>query len=193
MPHVRRAIIVLACVLLISGCSDPLATRPEPFIDDYGARQTLLPTTAPPADEVRSARGNVTKSVGEPFGLEGGSGPLATFTITAIDVDPSCAAADRGVDTHHLLIDIEGTTSASLPRSLDFGENAWFFVAEETAEAVPVTGVDAPVSCAGDAGAFPEVMSAGDSAEGAVILEVPAATGIVVLQVAPGFSWEWGF
>lgn len=189
------AAVILLVALLATGCSAEPTSQPAPTIAEAGGTSTPSPSPTVEAPAT-SDRGNLVKAVGDSFGLSGPDGAsVATFVVTAINVDPTCPAefAEPSEYGHLVRLDIEGETTAELPGDLFFAGGTWTAIAENGTTFNGDPWSYASVSCLTDAERFPSMVGPGERVAGAVILDVPTAHGIIVWEPEPGLSWEWTY
>ena len=149
-------------------------------------------------------RGNVVQAIGEQGGLTDDSGAdFLTFSVDAITVDPVCtadwAAYGTPVDPGRHLVAVQMTVATSPAVSeedyLSLSGYDFTFIG---ADGVTVDALDsmATYGCLEDSQTFTsDQLGPGQTYVGAIVLDVPAAGGTLVLDPSWGQlgGWEYSF
>lgn len=155
-----------------------------------------------PAEEV-SERGNAEMAVGETakvFPIGDPENPVLTFTVTAIETDPTCTAdyPQEPENGHFLAVDIEAETgSAEQFEELLMGQD--FHLSPGSFEFIGRDGITANTVISGPAfgclppsESLPSDIGHSETVSGSVVLDVPQTEGILVLEEPmTQKSWEW--
>lgn len=184
----------LIAVLALTGCTVKTAPAADETPTATAAEDTPSPTPTP-TGPAESDRGNLIKSVGDTFGFAVDGEQAMTFTVTAITPDAACTSefAEQAEHGHYLRLDVQGETTASLPEDLFIASGAWKVIADDGTTFNGDPWSYAAASCLNDAERLPNIVGAGETVSGAVLLDVPTPHGIVILDAYPGASWEWSF
>jgi hypothetical protein len=146
----------------------------------------------------------VVQAVGEPGGLTDDAGAdFLTFTVDAITVDPACtadwAAYGTPVDPGHHLVAVQMTVATSpAVGEDDFLSLSGYDFAFIGADGITVDALDgmATYGCLEDSQTFTsDLLGPGQTYAGAVVLDLPAASGTLVLAPSWGQTggWEYSF
>lgn len=189
--------VAVASLIMLAGCTTSSEAAPQaPSVEPAGPTASPSTSPTPTPSTSTSARGNLTKNVGDTFGLSTSSGESAAdFKVTAITLDPSCTSpyASAPQYGHFVRLDVEGETTAALPQDLFFASGAWTVVAENgtTFNGDPWSG--AAVGCLDSTERLPNIIGPGERVAGAVILDVPSPTGVIILDPDGQGGWEWNY
>lgn len=194
---IRSTALALGIVAIaLAGCtSAPPSDKAAPSVESAvspSPSQTPEDTSDEPA---KSERGNLIKNVGDVFGLGTSDESVASFVVTKITVDPQCTSefAEAPEHGHFVRLDIEGETTADLPGELYFAGGSWTAIADNGTTFNGDPWSYTAVTCVDDVDRFPSIIGPGERVAGAVILDVPTPTGVLVLSPEPGLGWEWKY
>jgi hypothetical protein len=206
----RRAGPLLAAslaVALLGACQgDGNGAIEEPQAASDGATETTAPADLAEgkdfgSGETQDQRGTLLKRTGQWAGLRGEDDEVidAAFRIVSIDPDLRCTAEDAqaSVNGRFVGLEIEVETSATLGQT---GSRATFSLHPEQFTAVQPDGstvsrlLGESRGCLPREEYLPDAVTAGTSATGMLVLDVPEQTEAVVLEGQPFRSvrgWEW--
>ena len=189
---------VAGLVLVLAGCgsgadSDDAAApyTPGAAIQSALASQQARATQT---DE-RDGRAPVAKAVGQEARLLGeGDAVLLSFTVDAIRPDVTCdvPGAPAPAAGGYVAVDLTVTTGAQLPGEVSFDPDRFTVTGPDYVPVHDLTGPGA--ACLGDA--FPTgPLAAGGTYRGTVVLDSPAAAGLLDVQpLGPDdVDWQWEF
>ncbi|WP_437584270.1 hypothetical protein ACSAGD_03065 [Paramicrobacterium sp. CJ85] len=207
MKAIATAASVVALAFALVGCST--AEEPSPPKEEAAAEVTSEPTpTKTPIsspDETsenralktkETERGHLAKEIGEEAWLVDINGnTLITFTVDAIDVDPSCTSTypESPINGHYVAITISAESTALLDPDYYFSFNEWAW------EAYNPTGtrINDPVgngwSCMNESDLLPVDIGPSQKVHGLVVLDVTDPHGVLAFVPEPGLSWEWSY
>jgi hypothetical protein len=149
-------------------------------------------------------RGNIVKALGEEAGITNPEGDqLLTFAVDAITPDPACTSdwAEYGTPAdpgHHLVsVQVRVSTSPAVTDA-DFLSLSGYDFKYIGADGITVDSLDgmATYGCLDDGQEFTsDTLGPGQMYAGAVVLDVPAASGTLVFDPSWGQTggWEYGF
>lgn len=151
-----------------------------------------------------NGRGNIVKAVGEEGGLTDESGAeLLTFAVDSIAVDPQCTADWQEYGTpldpgHHLVAVQVRVATSPLVSEEDFFSLSSYDFKFIGADGITVDALDgmATYGCLEDSQTFTsDVLGPGQMYAGAIVLDLPAASGTLVMAPYWGQTggWEYGF
>ncbi|WP_104161484.1 hypothetical protein [Arthrobacter sp. ZGTC212] len=193
---------LISAVLALSACGDSGSTGAD--ITSAPVEPATASTTPAVAEPLRSPRGNIIKSVGEPGGnrLSEGSDEWAfNFTVTDIVVDPACSGyyAAPSENGHLVSISIEATTiqepdfTEAMLNSVTFDPYSWKVIAPNGTTVNTITS-GASTQCLTDSERMPTMIGAAEKVSGKIVLDVPTPTGTLVYAHAGGVTgWEWEY
>ncbi|MET4061773.1 hypothetical protein ABIB35_003350 [Arthrobacter sp. UYP6] len=190
---------LVSAVLTLSACGDSSSEGTE--LTSTPVEPATSSTTASPTDPVRSPRGNIIKTVGQPAGVriqEGSDEWALKFTVTDIQVDPVCTSVHSmpGDNGHLIALSIEATTAPEPQYSTAMGSpisfDSWKVIASN-GTTVNTTFSQASVSCFEGTEMIPNSIGAGEKAVGRVVLDVPDTAGTLVYMGYGGDGWEWEY
>ncbi|MCI2958266.1 hypothetical protein MN032_11205 [Agromyces atrinae] len=190
----RRAALTVLFVgaLALTGCTSSAPTPvAAPTVEP--ATPAATPDATAPAAET-STRGNLVKTVGQTFGATDPvtGDQVANFRVTAITVDPACtgeyaSASDNG---HFVKLDVEGETLPELGE--DIYLTGWNVIAENGTTFNGLAESGASSMCLGFNEQLPIRIGPGERVAGSIVLDVPTASGVLVLPFGGG-AWEWSY
>jgi hypothetical protein len=201
----RPLAIAGAAALALTACGNTVtknsAAGPTLPATDTSATAT---TSASPTGPKTNDRGNIVKALGEEGGVTNPAGEqLLTFAIDAITVDPPCTPdwEDYGtpVDPGRHLVSVQTRISTSpAVTDSDFLTLSGYDFRLIGADGITVGSLDsaATYGCLEDAQEFTsDTLGPGQMYVGAIILDVPAANGTLVLDPSWGQTggWEYNF
>jgi hypothetical protein len=170
---------------------------------DAGAENDA-PVDADAPEAQTNARGNVVKGLGEQGGITNSDGAeLLTFSVDSITVDPPCSPDWKKYGTpvdagHHLVaVGMQVTTSAAVTDA-DYLTVSGYDFKFIGADGITVDSLDsvATYGCLDDTAEFTsDTLGPGQKYAGTVVLDLPAASGTLVLDPSWGQSggWEYSF
>lgn len=193
----RSTALALGIVaMILVGCSPAPSSKDaapsvEPAVSSSPS-ETPEDVAEKPAE---SERGNLIKKVGDVFGLGSVDESVASFVVTNITVDPQCTSefAEAPEFGHFVRLDVEGETTADLPGELYFAGGSWSAIADNGTTFNGDPWSYAAVTCVDDVERLPSIIGPGERVAGAVILDVPTPSGVLVLSPEPGLGWEWEY
>lgn len=190
--------IVAAGILALTGCSPTDRPVSPPSVSPAGGTATPDATSTPSASAsapAKSPRGNLIKQAGDTFGFGENGDQAANFVVSMITVDAPCTSqfADSPEFGHFIRLDIEGETTASLSQDIFMASGAWFAVAENGTTFNGDPWNMAAAGCLNETERLPSIIGPGERVAGAVLLDVPTAHGVIVLDLGDGLSWEWAY
>ena len=190
---------LVSAVLALSACSDSSSEGTE--LTSAPVEPATSSTSRVATDPLRSPRGNIIKTVGQPAGvrIQDGSDEWAlNFTVTDIDVDPVCTSihAMPGDHGHLVALSIEATTAPEPQYSAAMGSpisfDSWKVIASN-GTTVNTTSSQATVNCFEGAEMIPSYIGAGEKVVGKVVVDVPDTAGTLVYMGYGGGGWEWEY
>jgi hypothetical protein len=195
MRNIVTTTVAVAAVFALAACSVSTPPPPAPEVDAAGP--SSAPDTEPTPTQTAaptSERGNLVKNIGDTFSItpEDSDEILAAFTVTGITVDPECTGefAEEAENGHLVKIDIEGQTEPTMTDG-DFYFGGWRVIAENGTTFNGNTSTVATYSCLPDEQLLPVSIGPGERVAGSVVLDVPTASGVVVLPIVGNNGWEW--
>ncbi|WBU37830.1 hypothetical protein [Homoserinibacter sp. YIM 151385] len=190
-----RALLPAAAVLLaLAGCSAPAAEAdPAEPADAEAPAETSAPSASAAGPASHWPSGAVAKRTGDIASLSLDGTTVATFSVEEISVDPSCTRADQApsVNGHFIQLDLRVKTTAALEGTLDITAPAWSYVGDDGTVIGDVVGASA--TCLGLSKAMPTTVAAGETRNGAIVLDVPDAAGALILDLGGEQSWGYRF
>lgn len=179
---------------------------PEGSDDPEDAEQTGRPGGTGPAEnpvgaDGLTARGNITKEIGEPASLTASSGGKALeFSVTGIEPDAQCttAYAEPAENGTFVRVDIEATTGSAADLeelfytdSMMFNPYDWKFVDTSGRTA---NGIDtvAAYTCVETRESLPADIGPGENVAGSLVFDVPEGSGTLIYEpLYDEAGWEW--
>lgn len=201
MHKLALGVIIAAAAVVVVGCAPTAPTEPAPAPSTPTIEPAVPDTPSPePTEDQASAagtspRGNLIKRVGEVFGFGDSIDALdASFVVTSITVDPGCTGefAESPENGHFVRIDIEGETSSAFADQMYFS-GTWKVIAENGTTFNGNPDSLAAWSCLADAEMIPSVVGPGERVAGSMVLDVPTASGVIVLDMTGQGGWEWEY
>lgn len=206
MHRTAAAIALTLAAIALAGCTASPEEKPEaaPELSIEPAVPTETPEPTPTPERNESPRGNLIKSIGEPFGyadpdnLDDKFG-TAQFVVRSIVVDPECTgpmpeASEHG---HFVRIDIEGETTPKIADTINGGlimdAFSWKAIAENGTTFNGDLNSFAAQQCLAEEEMLPRNIGPAERVAGAVILDVPTPKGVAILEEPIGGSWEWAY
>lgn len=190
----KPVVVALVATLMLAGCA---AAPDVPMYGPTTGVGTADATTPPTTDEAtRNDRGNIVKATGEPMriGSAGASGVLAEFAVTSIVVSPSCTGDASAVPTNGYFVqfNFEGRTAPDLRERVKLDPSMWTAVDAQDELVQSSVGSTAASSCLPAESYLPESVGAGESVHGAIVFDVPSASGSLVLKAPDALTGiEW--
>lgn len=188
---------VLGAVATLAACtvappSVPVETRSAaPSAQPRAVEPSAAPTPAV------SERGFTVTRVGEPFVVPDEAGePLATFTVTALTVDPPCSApaASAPRNGHFVRVDLSAQTSDSFTMGDVALREGMFRVVDDAGFTFDgMIATPEAFTCLPPDEQFPLVLTPGASIAGALVVDVPSASGILIADGFTRGGWEWTY
>lgn len=190
---------LLALGFALTACtSAPAAPLSSPAVEAAGpseAPAAETPTPSPTADTSMSARGNLIKKIGDPFGVTSEAGEqLSTFVVTGITVDAPCTSeyASAPENGHFVKLDIQGETFPEFSSGdMLLNEGVFKVIAENGTTFNGYVGSAAAYGCLNDEERFPSSFGPAERISGSLILDVPTPTGVIVADNFGLGGWEW--
>lgn len=202
MRRSAKAALLAALAALSAACSPAPAAAPDASVTGSSTTRTTAATSTPlstTSAPVRSARGLLVKSIGQPAGFSTPAGvDQATFTLDAITVDAPCTgpypkAAEQG---HMVVLSFTVTTATTLLR-----EEGWHIRPADFAlvgpDGVTDTNLDttAALMCLADRDLLPtEPYAPASKYVGKIALDTRHAAGTMLYRprnMRDGGGWEW--
>ena len=204
--------VVLTAALTASCSAQSPSEPPEPAGTRTASEEPADEPTAEDAEPVEAEeaseaspepneRGNLVKQVGETAGLTDdvtGEWTL-DFKVTAIIPGYECTSgfADPSVNGQFVALRFEVNTTAAWDSEMmgDFMMSAHDFQAFDASNMRVNDPVGAASMCPSDAEMLPQTMGPAQSANGTIVLDLPAGPGIVAyrpMYLQTG-GWEWAY
>jgi hypothetical protein len=178
-------------LLALSGCS---VIAPETAARVEETPAPAAPEPSPVTEASASAawpEGAVAKRPGDVASLQRDGATVATFSVVSIAADPPCTRSDAAdpANGHFIELELEVSTTGSLGAPFDITAPAWTFVSADGERTADVVGESA--TCMGAVSLLPADIGAGERRRGTVVLDVPATTGSLVLDLGGGTAWGY--
>lgn len=195
----KGAAVLLALGLALTGCTSTSAVPlSSPAVEEAGPSEPAVsetPTPSPTTDTAMSARGNLIKNIGDPFGVTSEAGEqLATFVVTGITVDPPCTSdyASAPENGHFVKLDIQGETFPEFTAGdMLLNEGIFKVIAENGTTFNGYVGSGAAFGCLNPEERFPSTFGPAERMSGSLVLDVPTPTGVIVADNFGLGGWEW--
>ncbi len=194
-PWERKNILGLAvaATLALSACSGTANNNPQNGSQPAAPSATPIPPVTPTSDAKKSARGNQIKQLGEVATINNGSTLIVKFTVDAITpiecTEKYSHAAENG-QMVAVTMTVETTPELADASNPTFSVSAYNFkfIAQNGTTFTGNLSTIATYSCIPASQTFPSAgMGPAEKIQAKVLLDAPAAHGILVLQPA-GFS-----
>jgi len=210
------SIAAVSFVLVLAGCSAPVATEPSTeALPETVEMPTPTPTPTPtpilfewvefpPYPEGGSqtdAQGNTIKQVGVTAGLHNADDvPMMKWLVRGITVDPECTnpGAMAPENGHFVRVDIQGEAYPELAAEAALGGiPAELFM--QTWEATDTNGVltngqtvtQSSISCLTPGELIDVNLEPGQRAVGSVVLDLPITTGTITMLISGNGGWSY--
>ena len=194
---------LILATLSLTGCGGGANTPQLSSVPVDAATESAAESAATATAAERSVRGSLVKEIGEPGGIamqEGSDEWALNFTVTGIEVDPVCTQPDAvpAENGHLLAISIEASTgpepgfSEVLYNGFSFNSHAWKVIASNGTTVNTNTSA-ATYGCFSPAEMLPASLGPAEKVTGKVLLDVPDASGTLVLSYYGSNGWEWEY
>lgn len=168
------------------------------------ATVTAAPEAVPTATETtgsasstaaqKSDRGALIKQIGEEAAVVSREGEvLVKFAVTAIDPDYKCAETPENGKFVAFTIKAETTPALANEEWPKANFRDWIAVGADGKQQNGDPQSLASFGCTSEADRFPAELDPSVSAEGVVVFDVAADTGVLVLRLEGVMAWEWQY